>query len=246
MAGNLGLAPAQVTALQLLKACTYSCLTDISPALVVRTGLQVTKAVTKFKKTKPELVPTVPGGLLGPSEVPANDFLIAEHLFDDNDLAAALRVGNKTAGQALLAYSATMFVTHDDLSPQWVESALRYVVNTVIAKNWLYKDLEKGIREKLKLLEPDAEHGKKFKGRQRDSIGPLARAIRRHLKKFPDDKPKKVWQTLERNPPKGLRFCDTRGVGKYVEYVGKPAAFDTNYHQFQNRLAEQRKFVKGA
>jgi len=245
MSGNLGLSPAQVTAIQLLKACTYSCLTDISPESVVRTGRQVANAVARFKATKPELVPMVPGGLLGPSPVPANDFLIAEHLFDDNDLAVALRVGNKTAGPELLSYIATMFTAHDDLSPQWVESALRYVVNKTISRNSVYKDLAAGIQEKLKLLEPIAEHGKKFKGRRPDSIGPLARAVRKILKSDLSASADQVWTALADRPPKGMTFIELAPVRRRrVEYdrkTHKGNLKDASYRNFVNTVSKQRK-----
>jgi hypothetical protein len=248
VAGNLGLFGGQSSALLMLKECTLSRLANISPELVVRTGLQVAKAVATFKETKPELVPTVPGGLLGPSAVPLDDFLIAEKLFDESDLVAALRVANKTAGPELLSYIATVFSAKDDPSPQWVDSALRYVLNKVISTNTLYENLATGIQEKLNILKPVAEHGKKFKARKLDSIGPLARAVRKHLRSDMAASAEQVWTALAARSPKGLTFIDsTTPSRRRVEYdrkTHKGNLKDTSYRAFENAVSKQRKALQ--
>jgi hypothetical protein len=245
MVGSFDFGQASFATISTLNLCAFGCLSGVSTDLITDAGLNVVETVERFKRNSPKKVPQVSGGgLLGPKSVAADDFLIAQLLFPDSDLFAALRVKFKRSAPPLLSYIVIYLIRNKAPSQQWVDSALSYIVANVTAEKSVFANWNASLEEKINELEPAARHGKVFVGRKPDSFGPLATAIRKHLKKFPDDKPRQIWQAFVKRSPKGMRFVEAPHVGKYVEYVGKTTADDTDYKHFQNRVAEQRKRLK--
>ena len=219
---------------------------------VLETGVAVFERLEVIKQTKPRPLSFVgpSTGLLavgGDGMIHANDFALALHLSGKDD--PVLRELCANGFPALMAYLFIQAVDSAEPGSDFLESGLSYAIQSIdtfasqakAAKGW-----ERLAIESVERLGPLAKLAHKFKkGRKPDALGPLAIAIRQHLKHFPDDKPKKVWDALACRPPRGMKFRDIRHVGKYIEYEGKASADDTDYKHFQNRVRDQRKLLKG-
>lgn len=248
---NLGLSIGDESKLRLIQSIALRALTKFNTTQVVDTAFAVFDILDWFKANHPTQIPQIDvhAGLLGDGRVvgqePVNDFILVRHLVDTNHASIAkLALGSVPVVMAYLAIASTCSKPKLMLPADAISSALNYSVMSLTLDASKLEAWNDNLESAVRRLEPAAEHGNRFKGRKPDSLGPLARAIRAHLKKFPDDKPTKIWNAFVSKPPKNLKFCEIRGVGKYVEYAGKTTADDTNYKHFQNRVAEQRKIVK--
>jgi len=233
--------------LSTLKSCTIAMLEGqrIPGDLVIRTGLEVLRTLEHFKREKPDQVPKIPGGgLLGPSMVPpapVDDFRLAETLFPDS-LVQALAVSQGLFAPKLLSYVAVVCVQDNVPSQTWIDSALQYVFNEMNKRNSIFSRVADDLYEKVKLLQPLADTGTKFRsGKKRGSAGPLVKAIRKHLKKRPGDNPADILAAFFERPPKGMIFRDSPSLGKYIEYDPYGSARDTSYRRFQNCVYQERK-----
>lgn len=225
-------------------------LEQFTPAQIIATGFEVIRIVDTFKKKHPDKIPTKPGGgLLNFGEpVRVNDFELALHLVNTNDPAMAKLRKSAMGVPVLIAYLATIANAKELPEEHLLESALPFAVASLSVEGDIAKNWNQHLQTEIERLEPLAHTGAKFKaGRKSNSLGPLAKAVRSHLKESIDSSAKEVWSALSAKPPKGLTFCDNR-AGKYVEYDKRTVAGnlkDTNYPRFRNIVTEQRKYLKG-
>jgi hypothetical protein len=99
-------------------------------------------------------------------------------------------------------------------------------------------------RKILEQADDDSKYGQTMrKGRKKGTLGSIAKAVAKHLKKHPGEKAADIWKTLTKKPPKGLEFMDN-SQGQYIEYVDKNGLQETSYRRFCNIVSEQRKVLK--
>lgn len=113
------------------------------------------------------------------------------------------------------------------------------IEDLTMGREWEWREsdlpgLRAFLRELLANWHPYANNGLKFKeGRKQGSFGPVHKAIERVLKKTPDLPPRKVWEALKAEPPRGLKFLDNR-AGEYIEH----AKGETSRARFNNTVRE--------
>ena len=84
----------------------------------------------------------------------------------------------------------------------------------------------------------DAAHGKTMRdGRKRGTVGPVRLAVRKALKRSPDDSAAQVWSAIKAKPPKGMALYETPKLGKYIQSDGAP---DTGYRRFATIVSEEK------
>ena len=142
-------------------------------------------------------------------------------------------------------YLATIANVKELRAEHLFESALPFAVASLTVEGEIAKHWNRNLQTEIARIAPYAQKGLKFKGgRKTNSPGPLAKAVRAHLKKSIDSSAKQVWSALAAKPPKELSFFDNR-TGKYVEY-GKRAGTgnlkSTGYRRFETIVSEQRKY----
>lgn len=244
MSNGLGFSWASHSVRYVLTEMVHFYLVDIEPKHIVTTGFLVADAVEAFKTDKPDKVPKMVGGLLGPSTVPVDDFKLAEMLFPKNDLVSALMVAKKVAAPQLLSYIAIKLSGTEVISPIWAESALQYVANKAKERHQILDIWNKRLEVEIERQKPLASVGEKFvKGRKKESIGPLRLAIRKRLKSHQRENAAAIWKAFSCKPPKGLNFYDNR-TGKYVEYDKRAHSGNiknTSYGRFGNIVSEEVK-----
>jgi hypothetical protein len=92
----------------------------------------------------------------------------------------------------------------------------------------------------------DSKYGQTMrKGRKKGTLGPVAKAVAKHLKKHPSAKTADIWKSLAAKPPKGLAFMANRR-GQYIEYFEQNGPRETSYKRFRNIVIEQRNVLKTA
>ncbi len=114
--------------------------------------------------------------------------------------------------------------------------------------NFLFAAMRAGKRENFLL--PLSRTGKKFvSGRKVGAVGPVRAAVRGLMKRSPNAKPAKLWESLKAKSPKGLSFVETPR-DKYIEIDLKtlkqkiPEGSDrykyVSYRRFLNIVSEER------
>lgn len=255
MSMNLGFGGVNFNTLETIKGIAFYSLQKFPVNDVLKTGNNVIQLLETFKQTHPDRIPKNTlhdGGLLAFDtgsiivSVNVNDFELALHLLNTNDPSMALLVKEAKAVPVLLAYLAVITIGVHLPDASVLESALPFTVNSLkfdIAdqERWNTK-----LRTEVERLLPLANKGAKFKGKKLGALGPLAKAVRRHLKSRRRDNAEAVWAALVANPPKGMTFQDNR-TGKYVEYDKRTYVGNlknTGYRRFVNTVTEQKKKLK--
>lgn len=215
---------------------------------VVKTGFAVRTFLENYKAKYPEKVPTETKGLW-PVVGPVNDFQLAQHLLTTQN-RTMLNLAKSAQGlNVLMAYAAVETIGTERPDESWLDSALSYGVGALSLETDLSKAWNKNMREVIGRLAPLAKTGEKFvKGRKKDGLGPLAKAVKEFLRDCPDASAEAVWAALAKYPPKGMKFCDNR-QGRYVEYDKKTHAGklkDTGFSTFANTVSAQRKALNKA
>lgn len=86
-------------------------------------------------------------------------------------------------------------------------------------------------------LAPAAAHGKKFQGRKRGAVSPIAKRASDYLERNPSATAIEVWDALAKRPPKGFRFVTSKPLGRYIE---NGAAEVMGWRRFQTVVSERR------
>ena len=249
--GSLGFGPDLSHLQSSIKGIAFFSLSKYPSDLVVSVGTAVIEVVARFRLQNPDQVPTVAGSpdlLSNFNEIvrdPYNDFELARHLLETKHAEMNAVVKLAKGLPILLSYLSVLTISNPPPSPYLFKSALPFAIESLKFDVIKQEQWQQRLQTAIEKLTPLARTGQKFKGRKPGSYGPLAKAIRKHLEKYPRDKPRDIWDTFVLRPPKGMFFREVHKVGKYVEYVDKGAAFDTDYRQFQNRVSEQRASLYG-
>jgi len=244
----MGFGSYSFSTLTTIQGIAFRLLEPFTPTQIIEAGFKVIRLLETFKAKHPDKIPTKPGGgLLNFGEqVQVNDFELAMHLVNRNDPSMAKLRKSAKGVPVLIAYLATIANAKELPEEHLLESALPFAVASLTVEGAIAKNWNQHLQTEIERLEPLAHKGAKFIGKQPDSLGPLAKAIRDHLKKSADSSAEQVWSALSEKPPKGLKFNDNH-VGKYVEYDKRTGAGNlknTNYRRFANTVSEQRKYRK--
>lgn len=243
----MGLGSYSFNALTTIRGIAFRAVEHFTTAQTADTGIKVIRLLETFKAKHPDKIPTKPGsGLLDMGPLPLNDFELARHLIDTNDPAMAKIIKGASGVPVLLAYLAIITSGSNLPEEHLLESALPFAVASLAVESEAAKRWNKNLQTEIERLVPLANKGAKFEGKKLGALGPLAKAVRQHLKKHLFDSPKSIWIALSGKPPKGLTFCDNR-AGKYVEYdkrTFKGNLKNTAYGRFRNTVSEQRKKLK--
>lgn len=244
----MGLGNYPFSALFVIRDITFYLLKKFTINQIVGTGNKVVRLLEAFRLQHPEQVPTCKSGGgffdIPITEIPVADFELARHLIDTNHPDMASVVKGAKGVPVMLAYVATMTSGSGSPAEHFVESALPFVGQSLSVDAEESKRWGESLRAENERLAPLADTGAKFtSGRKTEALGPLAKAVRQHLKSRSRDNAEAVWDALVANPPKGMTFQDNR-TGKYVEYDKRTSAGnlkDTGYRRFANIVSEQRK-----
>jgi hypothetical protein len=243
----MGLGSYSFSTLTTIRGIAFRALEKFPKAQIADTGIKVVRLLETFKTKHPDKIPTKPGGgLLDMGPLPINDFELAQHLIATNDPAMAKLIKGAKGLPVLIAYLATLTNGAELPSEYLLESALPYAVASLTVESEVSKLWNKDLQTEIERLLPLANKGAKFKGKKLGALGPLAKAVRQRLKRWPDESAKSIWNALSDSPPKGLTFCDNR-AGKYVEYdkrTFKGSLKNTNYRRFANIVSEQHTKLK--
>lgn len=231
--------------LAVVSGITYRALEKFTTEQIFNTGIAVVHLLENFKAKHPEQIPTKPsGGLLDMGPLPLNDFELARHLIAMNDPAICRVIKGAKGVPVLFAYLAVL-TKSKELPPDYLlKSALPYAVDSLTVESEVSRLWSEALQSRIERLEPLANTGAKFAtGRKPEALGPLAKAVQRHLKDCRDDNPKAVWGALAAHPPKGMTFHDNRH-GKYVEFdkrTFKGNLKNSDYRNFANIVYRERK-----
>ena len=249
---NLGFGSYSFSALFVIRNIAFQLLKELTVDQIVDTGNSVSRLLETFRLQHPEQVPTCKsgGGLLNVpiSTVPVADFELARHLIDTNHPDMASVVNGANGVPVMLAYVATMTSGSESPAEHFLESALPFVVQSLSVDAEVSKRWSESLRAENQRLASLADTGAKFTtGRKPQAVGPLARAVRKHLKDCRDDNPEAVWVALAAHPPKGMTFQNNR-QGRYVEFdkrTFKGNLKNSDYRNFANTVYRERKRLLG-
>lgn len=243
----MGFGSYSFSTLTTIQGIAFRLLEPFTTEQIIDAGFKVIRLVDTFKAKHPDKIPTKPGGgLLNFGEpVQVNDFDLAQHLVNANYPAMAKLQKSAKGLPVLIAYLATIANAKDLPEEHLLESALPFAVASLTVEGEIAKRWNQNLQTEIERLAPLAHTGAKFKaGRKPDSLSPLAKAVRAHLKKSIDSSAKEVWFALSKKPPKGLSFRDNH-AGKYVEYDKRTGAGNlknTGYLRFATIVSEQRQY----
>jgi len=82
-------------------------------------------------------------------------------------------------------------------------------------------------------------HGRKFRGRKPDSIGPVRKFIRAKLKKNPSATNEELWDAISKRPPKDWTPIENARLWRYIE--GPSAADEVKWKSFCTYASIERK-----
>jgi len=212
-------------------------------AKVVKIGLNAKTILQTFRKEHPEKVPRrISQGLLA-MRTPVDDLSLVIHLTSTNHPSMS-KLGSKEGDPPIVISYVLANLCEDGLPDEdWLATALSYTYGMLSGKSLNSRDEIVQLSRASDLLAPYAKAGLKFKqGRKIGTVGPLALAVKRHLKKYPAHSTKQVWDALAKAQCKGMTFYDNH-LGKYVEYE-KPtlngSLRSTSYRRFSNIVSEQK------
>ena len=236
------------SALSVVREITFYLLKEFTANQIIDTGNKVSRLLEAFRLQHPEQVPTCKsgGGLLNTPirTIPVDDFELARHLIDTNHPDMASVVNGANGVPVMLAYVATMTSGSESPAEHFIELVLPFVAQQLNADAEASKRWSVRLRAENQRLAPLADTGARFTtGRKPQALGPLARAVRKHLKDYRDDNPEAAWVALAAHPPTGMTFHDNR-QGKYVEFdkrTFKGNLKNSDYRNFQNIVYRERK-----
>lgn len=247
----MGFGSYSFSSLTAIRTIAFQVLGKFTTEQIFDTGVEVARLLQHFKDKRPEEIPNNEaggGGLLGNgllemAPLPMNDFQFARHLVATNDPDMEKIVRDSKGVPVLLAYLAVL-TNGKDLPPDHlIEYALPYAVDCLAVESEVSKLWNRDLQTRIERLQPLATKGAKFQGKKVGALGPLAKAVRSHLKDRPEDSADAIWAALVASPPKGLIFLDN-AQGRYVEYDKRTFAGllkNTSYRRFANIVTEQRK-----
>ncbi len=246
---NLGFGGDDHAIREAVKTVAFHSLDKYTAEEVVGAGLAVKALLDDFRKTHADQVPTYTssGGLLDlqPRTFAVNDFELALHLDANGHPAMATLQSN--GPPPLMAYLATATLGQDSLSTGALESALQYAIRSLTfglaAKDHWNTQLQSELTRQTEL----ASHGRKFKGRKPEAEGPLTKVIRKYLKRHGGQNPAQVWTALFSAQPEGMTFCESRKLGRYIEFDQRTKAGkikNSDYKNFANIVYRLRKKLK--
>lgn len=247
---NFGLSGRDIDTLAVVRQVAFQALSKYKSDQVVEAGLGLARIVEFIRINRPDQIPKkkIGGGLLGdgkPVEVSVNDFELAESLVNANHPGIAELTSLDVP--VLMAYLSVISIRNEMPRSDVIASALHYTVNSLTFKNLGLEAWSERLQADVDRLQPLADTGRKFKrGRPENAVGPLTRAIVRHLNKNPTDNPDQVWAAFKRSPPKGMTLIDSPNpkLGRYIEYDKRTHAGnlkDTSFRAFANIVYRKRK-----